>query len=219
MAINTINNNSGELTINPGASGDSFIQFDINGTGEFRIGVDDTDDSFRISQGSALGTNDTFVMSSAGECTMPLQPAFLAYNSTDDTNVTGDATLYQCEFDTEIFDQNDDYDNTTDTFIAPITGRYLLYAQVGVLGIVSDHGGGYLRINTSNMDYLVNACDPYATMYQTAGDQLAMKYFCLVDMDASDTAIVNLSIDGTSKVADVDGAATVATRFCGYLAV
>ena len=39
--INAINNQSAELTIDPGASGDSFIQFDINTTGEFRVGVDD----------------------------------------------------------------------------------------------------------------------------------------------------------------------------------
>ena len=104
--INAINNKSGELTIDPGASGDSFVQFDINGTSEFRIGVDDTDDSFRISQGSALGTNDTFVMTAAGEITMPLQSAFSAYNSSDDLNATGDGTSFTCEFDTEIFDQD-----------------------------------------------------------------------------------------------------------------
>jgi len=77
--VNSIDNQSESLTIDPGASGDSFVQFDINATGEFRIGVDDTDDSFRVSQGSALGTNDTFIMTDAGEKTTPLQPAFLAY--------------------------------------------------------------------------------------------------------------------------------------------
>ena len=41
---NSLNNKSQELTIDPGASGDSFLQFNINTTGEFRIGVDDTDE-------------------------------------------------------------------------------------------------------------------------------------------------------------------------------
>ena len=76
---NSIDNAVQDLTIDPGATGDSFIQFDINATGEFRIGVDDASgDAFVIAQGSALGTNDTFVMTAAGERTMPLQSAFLA---------------------------------------------------------------------------------------------------------------------------------------------
>ncbi len=36
---NALNKKSQELTVDPGASGDSFVQFDINATGEFRIGV------------------------------------------------------------------------------------------------------------------------------------------------------------------------------------
>lgn len=38
---NSIGNKSQDLTLDPGASGDSFVQFDINGTGKFRVGVDD----------------------------------------------------------------------------------------------------------------------------------------------------------------------------------
>ncbi|MDC7243658.1 MAG: hypothetical protein PQJ44_06955 [Sphaerochaetaceae bacterium] len=94
-------------TIDPGASGDSFVQFDINTTGEFRVGVDDDGDAFKISQGSALGTNDTFIMSAAGERTMALQPAFLAYLGTTDSNVTGDATVFTLGSGnalTEVFD-------------------------------------------------------------------------------------------------------------------
>ena len=74
----------GAVIVDPGASGDSFIQFNINTTAEFRIGVDDDDgDSFKISQGSALGTNDTFVVTSSGEITIPLQPSFQAYLGTN----------------------------------------------------------------------------------------------------------------------------------------
>ena len=126
--INALNNASGELTIDPGASGDSFIQFDINTTGEFRIGVDDTDDSFRISQGSALGTNDMFVVTAAGEITTPSQPAFNAYMGSTASNVTGDGTLYAIAFDTELYDVGSDYNTGTYTFTAPVTGRYRMLA-------------------------------------------------------------------------------------------
>lgn len=51
-----------ELTV---ASGDPYLQFDINGTDKFRVGVDDTDsDKFKVSAGSALGTNDALVIAS-----------------------------------------------------------------------------------------------------------------------------------------------------------
>ena len=60
--INSINNKSSELTIDPGSSGDSFIQLDINSTSKFIIGVDDDDsDKFKISAGGALGTGDSLV--------------------------------------------------------------------------------------------------------------------------------------------------------------
>jgi len=127
---NSIYKKTQDLTVDPGASGDSFVQFDINGTGEFRVGVDDTDDSFRISQGSALGTNDTFIMTAAGERTMPLQPAFLAVLSTTQNNVTGNNTKYSYVCDTEVFDQNSDYNNTTGIFTAPVTGRYVISARI-----------------------------------------------------------------------------------------
>ena len=133
---NSINNKTQDLTIAPGTSGDSFVQFDINATGEFRIGVDDTDDSFRISQGSALGTNDTFIVTDAGEITEPLQPAFLATVTSQISNVTGDGTLYVLVWDAEVFDQGSNFDGTS-TFTAPIAGRYLFEVCVGVGGITS----------------------------------------------------------------------------------
>jgi hypothetical protein len=198
--INAINNESAELTIDPGASGDSFVQFDINGTGEFRIGVDDTDDSFRISQGSALGTNDTFIMTDAGERTMPLQPAFLGFLSSLDSNITGDGTAFTIGSGssmTEVFDQNSDF-NTNGTFTAPVTGRYHFTCSIQVQGTNTSHFGEF-RAVTSNRTYKVskNEC----------GDILgsnAMEYSgdIFLDMDSSDTCVIQLVVSGSTKVVD-----------------
>lgn len=211
--INAINNKSQDLTLDPGSSGDSFIQFNINGTGEFRIGVDDDDsDKFKISQGSALGTNDTFVMTSTGERTMPLQSAFLAYNSSQDSNVTGDGTAYTVEFNTEIYDQNGDYDSSTDTFTAPVTGRYHLTVLVGFTGLtVGSHNAGTLDIVTSNRTYQGHNEDPGTGTFNQFG------FSVLADMDATDTATCVLTISGHTLTVDVSAGTDMRTSISGTL--
>lgn len=213
--INAINNKSEELTIDPGSSGDSFIQFDINTTGEFRIGVDDTDDSFRISQGSALGTNDTFIMTDTGERTMPLQPAFSAYNSVTDSNVTGGGTIYTLIYDTEVFDQNGDFDGTS-TFTAPVTGRYWLGTNIECDGITSSETSGFITIVTSNRSYQVNQKNVYAA--STSGNY-QFHSESIIDMDAADTVTITIRILGGTDVVDVLGGGDMLTSFFGYLAV
>jgi len=219
--INAINNQSQELTIDPGASGDSFVQFSINGTGEFRIGVDDDDsDKFKISQGSALGSNDTFEMTAAGECTMPLQSAFSAYLGTSSDNETGDGTAYSLICDTEIFDQNSDYNTGTGVFTAPVTGRYVLMYSIKVHDLGSSFTNDENSIITSNRTYFTNNCDPGNC--DATGGLLAgwgQQGLIVADMDASDTAYVSITISGSTKTIDIEGGGNTVTRFAGYLAV
>lgn len=201
--INAINNKTQDLTIDPGASGDSYVQFDINGTGEFRIGVDDdAADAFKISQGSALGSNDTFVMTAAGERTLPLQPAFLAYLGTTDSNVTGDGTVFTLGSGnalTEVFDQNGDF-NTNGTFTAPVTGRYLLNAMVLLDDLAAGHELAGLLFLSSNRDYYSGYQD--AGAMQANGD-LSYQYSVLADMDVSDTVTFRVDVAGGAKVVDI----------------
>lgn len=214
--INAINNKSEELTIDPGASGDSFVQFDINATGEFRIGVDDDDsDKFKISQGSALGSNDTFVMTAAGERTMPLQPAVLAELSAGASNVTGDGTTYTLTYDSEIFDQNNDL--SSPTFTAPVTGRYLIVQNFSLTNsLTSSHTTLISNIVTSNRTYMGNYFDPYS--YRDSSGTLSFNGVALADMDASDTASINFTISGGTKVVDLNTGSYVRNFLCVYLA-
>ncbi len=211
---NAIDNKSQELTIDPGASGDSFLQFDINTTGEFRIGVDDDDsDAFKISQGSALGTNDTFIMTAAGELTMPLQPSFLTFLTTTVTNVTGDGTTYIIVFDTEVFDQGGDLSGAT--FTAPITGRYLFCGTQLSGGLSASTFDQQFRINTSNRVYYA---EYKSSSPRDSGDQLSSSTSALVDMDALDTANLMVRWAGGAKVVDIIGNGTdVGTTFSGSL--
>jgi len=215
--INSINNKSGELTIDPGASGDSFLQLDINTTGKFRLGVDDTDsDSFKISSGSALGTTDCFIMTSAGERTLPIQPAFSANNYSPLFNVTGDGTNVTLSLDTELFDQASNFSTTT--FTAPVTGRYLLTAMFKPTELTSSHTSGYCYIATSNRSYLGDNFNVAAIRY-TLLDTMMLACNALADMDASDTATAHVVISNGTKVVDLDGGWGVAitNSLNGYL--
>lgn len=214
--INAINNKSGSVTIDPGASGDSYVQFSINGTGKFRIGVDDdAADAFKVSQGSALGSNDALIVTANGEITRPLQPAFLVADSTV-TNVTGDGTDYTVVWSTgtEFFDQNNDFDGTS-TFTAPVTGKYMFTADLYLAEISAAHTTGYITLSTSNRDYVVGYINPGAS--RTSGNAISLGFSILADMDSADTAVVKVMVSGGTKVVDFNGY-NRNDFFSGYLA-
>jgi len=217
---NTINNKTQDLTIDPGSSGDSYVQYAIGGVNKYRVGVDDDDsDKFKISQGNALGSNDLFVLTSNGEITMPLQSAFCAYNSVTDTSETGDGTAFTVIFDTEVFDQNSDFDGTS-TFTAPVTGRYLLSYTVFLVTDTSSGGTTALsKLVTSNRTYFGNNAPTRqrVTGYYGPNAALSFSQEIICDMDASDTATVTIAAYNDSKVDDIYGTGSPYTRFCGCL--
>jgi len=216
---NNINRASGNLTIDPGASGDSFVQFDINTTGEFRIGIDDdASDAFKISQGSALGTNDTFIMTASGERTMPLQPAFMAYLSSDADDVTGDGTNYgPIIFDTEVIDKNSDYDHTSGQFTAPVDGVYSFSANVTFHDVGAANTLGYLSLITSNGTYTEG--DFNAGAIRSTINTLRFNCSEITEMDSADTAEVNLYVSGGTLIIDINGSSLAIRRtvFSGTL--
>jgi hypothetical protein len=216
--INAINNKTGSLTIDPGASGDSYTQYSINGTGEFRVGVDDdASDAYKISQGSALGTNDTFVMTASGERTMPLQPAFLAVVESTISNVTGDNTVYTVVWDAEPFDQNSDFDGTS-TFTAPVTGKYRFECSILMDDLTASHDRSELKIVTSNRTY---SSQNSPGTCRDANDQYSEYTTVLADMDASDTAYVTITVFDGTKVVDIlgGGSSDPGSWFSGNLEV
>lgn len=156
---------------------------------------------------SATGT----IMSAldTGEITHPLQPAFLA-NSSSVSNVTGDGTSYTMIFDSEVFDQNSDFDGTS-TFTAPVTGKYYLSFTCSIEGILSTHTASDFYINTSNRNCAVNTVNLYNVMSDTAVLNITGSIFA--DMDAADTAVCKLYGSGGTKVIDI----RTNTRFSGYL--
>ena len=138
---------------------------------------------------------------------------FLAYNSVPDANATGDGTAVTVGFDSEIFDLGGNY-GAGATFTAPTTDKYLLHANVWLDAVQADHTSGWITLITSNRTYYGTVCNP-AAVKQTASDYVSLQVTALCDMDATDTAYIQVMVDDGDKDVTVYGSASMITFFCG----
>jgi len=197
------------LTLGGGAASDRSIIFDGNAQ-DFHIGLDDSTDSLTIGLGSTLGTTSHMVIDANGHITKPLQPAFhVRKGSTANTNMVA-SSYNTITFGTEVFDQNGDF--ASNTFTAPITGKYYLGANVRLESPDSSCTFHYFEITTSNFSYLQIYDQPVTSGCDFHGFSLNI----LADMDASDTAKLQYYQIGGNNTSDVTGYDAHA-QFYGYL--
>ena len=128
-------------------------------------------------------------------------------------------TLVKIEFNSEVYDQASNYDNGTDTFTAPVTGKYLLTTTVRLDQIDYTCSWISIRIVTSNREYR-RFIDPNFTADL---NQFGMSMTTIADMDASDTAHVEFKQSGGDAQVDVNSGnpsespPQLDTFFSGYL--
>jgi hypothetical protein len=151
----------------------------------------------------------------SGHITKPNQSAFLAVSNTVQSNIAANTTT-TVGFNYEVFDQNADYNNSTYTFTAPVTGRYQLNAQVYMYQMPENGGYSTLHILTSNRSYLdifTNSAHDSEITYNS------LKVSCVADMDANDTAYVTFYQQTGTAQADIQGSGSNAgnTQFSGFL--
>ena len=203
------------LTIGDAGAEDAAIIFDGNAQ-DFHIGLDDTADDLVIGLGSTLGTTTHMAFDEAGTVTKPLQPAFCVTEDGGGQSITN-ATATTVTLDSEIFDTNADF--ASNTFTAPVTGKYLMTA-----GVVLDAGSTpntlfnslTLQFVASNRTWQFRA----AHTYTNEDDVMVHKGTCIVDMDASDTCYIDIfaSRNGASGATTIYNNGTVPnTFFSGYL--
>lgn len=161
-----------------------------------------TDNAIVRGDGGTTGVqSSTITVTDAGEMVNTSQPAFLTYSNTGVTNVTGDGTLYTVIFDTEVYDQNSDFNLGTSTFTAPVTGRYHFCFSVLLSGGTSITAGGVL-IATSNRTYRTSLGPGPGAALTSGFGNIALT----CDMDTSDTATFQVvSTDSGGKIDDVIG--------------
>ena len=221
------------LTVRTGDSGRVGIVLQNTTTGTATDFTDgfilklDSDEACQIIQAGAGNLNfytnntGTMYMTSAGEVTMPRQPAFLVQPSSGQNNLA--IATVPINFETERFDQNADFTpGSTDVggvtvlghFTAPVTGRYLLsvHLKVNELDTAADYYQG--KIITSNRTYdNVGLIDPGVLasdpVYWTFTDTV------LADMDANDTAYISFE-SGANGAAQAD--IRTDSTFSGFLA-
>ena len=206
----TIDGTTPTLTIGDAGAEDTKIVFDGNAQ-DFHIGLDDSADSLTIGLGSTLGTTSHMVFDANGHITKPLQSAFLVGKSSQQSNIAVGQDV-AITFDTEHFDQNGDF--SSNTFTAPVTGKYQLNALVRLSNLDSASDYYYLQVVTSNRAYLSAIIDPDfgqdATYWQLSTSILA-------DLDANDTASMKIVQHSGTQQTDLEGAAEHGTTFSGYL--
>tara|TARA_B100000900_G_C20434903_1_gene656561 strand:+ start:69 stop:560 length:492 start_codon:yes stop_codon:yes gene_type:complete len=146
-------------------------------------------------------------ISSANEITMSSQPAFQVKPASLQLNLTvGSGNTIA--FGSEIFDQNGDF--ASNTFTAPVTGRYQLQTHIFLTNIDSASTQIEIKINTSNRGYQLKIEPDHA--FNSDGNHSYM-LSCLADMDASDTATVVITPTGGHTDVDVH----TNSDFSGYL--
>ena len=208
-AILTYINSSGEFTaeseLKYNGAGNLYysragtVQFDMVPTGGSSQAWElsaRTDGTFRI-------TNDTdgsidFQIDGDGAITTARQPLVIAFNSSTDSNVTGNGATATVDFDTEIADQNADFD--CDTFTAPVTGPYLVQAAVMASGFTDGNRPREMNFVASNREWSSN------DLNDASGESVTRGLSAIVDMDAADTLTVTFRVRcESSDVVDILG--------------
>jgi hypothetical protein len=163
--------------------------------------------------GTRLVTSSTAKIDSSNRMTNTSQPAFFAYIDSSPSNVTGDGTAYVLACNNVLYDNNSNYNNSTYTFTAPVTGIYIV--SIGVL---------FLNTVTASTPTLQLAgTSPTLTYGNYAGLAHAGNFPMSVvwprKMTAGDTFQAQVVVGGGSKTVGVyGGVGDARTWFSAYLA-
>ena len=193
------------LTIGDAGAEDAKIVFDGNAQ-DYYVGLDDTDDELKIGLGSALGTTSYIVIDANGHVRKPFQPFFAANASYTNIPLTTSQTITL----SERVDTNGDL--ASNTFTAPVTGKYYLGYHFYLTSLDADHTALDVKIVTSNKTYAVTY-KPSVTFSADANFGVTGSQIC--DMDAGDTATFVIYIASGSAQTDVHADSTASGMLIG----
>lgn len=199
-----IGNDSGSSTIGLG-NGDGVSSKIVNvGTsyGTSALGMAYGSGNLSLITNAGSGTINVMTGNNSGFLNYPAQPAFSAYNSTTQSNVTGDGTVYTVQFDTELFDQSSNFDTGTGVFTAPINGKYRLSCNLVIADIGMLHTSLQLYFNLTGKTATIVQFNPNVI---AVGGELAINGSILLPMSATDTCSVILVVSGSTKTVDITG--------------
>ena len=195
--MHNYNRDSGNETCDSSSVGQAAIKFD-NGSITFATAA----------AGNTTAPTNRMSIDSAGIVTKPYQPAFQA-RTAQVANLPINQS-YPVPYGIEVFDQNSDFNPSTYIFTAPVTGKYQLNAHIYLNNVVV--ASGYVEL------FLITSNKTYYSILSVNGFDTDLLYFTiphtvLADMDAGDTAKVNLWLASGSQTADLQAE----TYFSGSL--
>ncbi len=216
-------NTTGAVTINSGTSAFDLsvdasattVSIATGGAAKtVTLGSTNTTSSTAIKSGTGnIAMNSGLTIDSSGRWTSSVQPMFLVGENASPTNVTGDNTVYTMVWDTEVYDVGSNF--ASNTFTAPVTGKYLLEANVTTIYSAA-YSYAFMYIQTTGRTY-TTAYGPVAVGLPS---NLAQAVSTLADMTAGDTAVVKIFWGNAAKTVGIQGntgAGTYTTYFCGML--
>jgi hypothetical protein len=171
--------------------------------------------TFSDSSSTINTTTQAATYTDLGKYRATKQPAFLAYLTSSALNVTGDGTTYVIVYSAEQFDVGNDFNTGTGIFTAPVTGKYPLSFVVSLDQLAAGHTSLLIQINTSNLTNIQTFRFNPAPIL-TSPTIVTGSLLC--DMDAADTAKIQVTVSGSTKVVDVVGSTAGGSFFSGYLA-
>lgn len=207
MSNNGINNKSFGLTIgNMGFNTNTLAST----SGDLTIASNASNSIFMKN-----GVTTLLKFDASGRQTIPQQCGFIARRTTNQTDVTGDGTVFVPTFTAEPFDTGSNYSDPT--FTAPVTGKYYFSVFSTFTGIIAAMLTGTLKLITSNRTY-TKYWNPFNTYTDSGSLNASAMLFTVADMDSGDTATISSTISGSTKTADFRGFAIImSSHFNGVL--
>jgi hypothetical protein len=204
---------------NTGTPSYAGYQSNVNGGNTWAQGVSNSNNHYSIWNGG-WGATLIWDSTSAGQITMPQQPAFSAYVNTSITNTTGNGAQYQISANwTSIFDQGSNFNISTGVFTAPIAGKYRFEATINMENLTG--------VTSLNFQMLYNSASNLyffegAVAASPASNRQSATGAWTVSMAANDTMSLRVQGHGAGgNTATVTGGALagnpVFTSFSGSL--
>tara|TARA_E500000318_G_scaffold75052_1_gene69634 strand:+ start:694 stop:1275 length:582 start_codon:yes stop_codon:yes gene_type:complete len=173
------------------------------------VTLGDSGDTFTIPSGATI-TNSGTATGFGGDNT----PAFEVKLSSN--QASGDATWTKIQFNSEVFDTDNAYDNSTNYRFNPQTaGKYFIYIQILTSGNANgDWNEGYGTIYKNGSEYALNHYSLKGTNSARAMNHVLT---AIIDMNGSSDYLEGYAyLDDTATGSAPEILAANATRFGGY---
>lgn len=168
---------------------------------------DNTVAGLSTANSAILATNSSGVPSittASGNWLNTTRCCFSYYALNNISSVTGDGTIYNVVFNTQIYDQGSNFSSAT--FTAPVTGKYLICGNVNMYNLGAAHTQAIVTIATTANGYTTSYINSATARELASGNNiLGIPFSIIVPMSTNDTATIQLAVTGSTKTVNILG--------------